>query len=106
MAGIEHGDTAFKEQQRLMLDAVNPGDTILYIIDDYKGKLRKIQVYRVNPLKILIYQGLPPITSSNLMCFPLFLPLRAETRESFYFPPTTLSRSLADDRLASRVEWA
>lgn len=41
---FEHGDTAFKEQQRLMLDAVNPGDTILYIIDDYKGKLRKIQV--------------------------------------------------------------
>ena len=26
---FEHGDTASKEQQRLMLDAVNPGDTIL-----------------------------------------------------------------------------
>ena len=29
------------------------------------------------------------------MYFPLFLPLRAETRESFYSPPTTLSSNLA-----------
>ena len=44
---------------------------------------RQIQVYLLNPLKTLYFQGISPILCSNLMCFPLFLPLRAETRESF-----------------------
>ena len=41
------------------------------------------------------------------MYFPLFFPLRAETRETFcYSPPTTLSSSLAEVRFASLVAWA
>ena len=44
---------------------------------------RQIPVYLLNPLKTLYFQGISPILCSNLMCFPLFLPLRAETRESF-----------------------
>ena len=45
----------------------------------------QIQVYLLNPLKTLYFQGISPILCSNLMYFPLFLPLRAETRESFLF---------------------
>ncbi len=54
----------------------------------------------------LIFQGLPPVKYPNLMYFPLFLPLPAETREIFYASPTTLSKSLAEVRFASLVEWA
>ena len=54
----------------------------------------------------LIFQGLPPVKYPNLMYFPLFLPLPAETRENFYASPTTLSKSLAEVRFASLVEWA
>lgn len=43
----------------------------------------KILIYLLNPLKTLYFQGISPILCSNLMYFPLFLPLRAETRESF-----------------------
>ena len=43
----------------------------------------QIPIYLLNPLKTLYFQGISPILCSNLMCFPLFLPLRAETRESF-----------------------
>lgn len=43
----------------------------------------KIRIYLLNPLKTLYFQGISPILCSNLMYFPLFLPLRAETRESF-----------------------
>ena len=43
----------------------------------------QIQIYLLNPLKTLYFQGISPILCSNLMYFPLFLPLRAETRESF-----------------------
>ena len=42
-----------------------------------------IPIYLLNPLKTLYFQGISPILCSNLMYFPLFLPLRAETRESF-----------------------
>ena len=52
----------------------------------------------------LIFQGLTPVFHSNLICLPLFLPLRAETRATFYYPPTTLSSSLAEVRFASLVE--
>ena len=44
---------------------------------------RQIRIYLLNPLKTLYFQGISPILCSNLMYFPLFLPLRAETRESF-----------------------
>jgi len=37
------------------------------------------------------------------MYLTLFLPLQAETRAIFYFPPTTLSSSLAEVRFASLV---
>ena len=43
----------------------------------------QIPIYLLNPLKTLYFQGISPILCSNLMYFPLFLPLRAETRESF-----------------------
>lgn len=67
---------------------------------------QQIPVYLLNPLQPLIFQGFPPTECSNLMRFPLFLPLRAEIRETFYFPPTTLSSSRAEVRFASLVEWA
>lgn len=57
-----------------------------------------------NPQKPLIFQGFTPVFRSNLICLPLFLPLRAETRATFYSPPTTLSSSLAEVRFASLVE--
>ena len=57
-----------------------------------------------NPQKPLIFQGFTPVFHSNLICLPLFLPLRAETRATFYSPPTTLSSSLAEVRFASLVE--
>ena len=37
-------------------------------------------------LKPLILQGISPVQCSVFMYFPLFLPLRAETRESFLCP--------------------
>ena len=37
-------------------------------------------------LKPLILQGISPVQCSVFMYFPLFLPLRAETRESFFMP--------------------
>ena len=37
-------------------------------------------------LKPLILQGVSPAQCSDFMYFPLFLPLRAETRESFFMP--------------------
>ena len=55
-------------------------------------------------LKPLILQGISPAQCSVFMYFPLFLPLRAETRATFYSPPTTLSSSLAEVRFASLVE--
>ena len=57
-----------------------------------------------NPQKPSIFQGFTPVFRSNLICLPLFLPLRAETRATFYSPPTTLSSSLAEVRFASLVE--
>lgn len=48
-------------------------------------KSLKIPVYLFNPLKTLYFQGVSPIKCSNLMYFPLFLPLRAKTRETFLF---------------------
>ena len=34
----------------------------------------------------MIFQGFTPVFHSNLICLPLFLPLRAETRANFLFP--------------------
>lgn len=50
---------------------------------DLAGKAYQIPVYLSNPLKVLCFQGISPVLYSNLMYFPLFLPLRAETREIF-----------------------
>ena len=41
-------------------------------------------VYMLNPLKMLYFQGVSPVLCSSLMYFPLFLPLRAETRDTLY----------------------
>ena len=65
---------------------------------------RQIPICLFNPQKPLIFQGFTPVFHSNLICLPLFLPLRAETRAIFYSPPTTLSSSLAEVRFASLVE--
>ena len=48
-----------------------------------KKKSRQIPLYLLNPLKTLYFQGVSPVLCYSLMYFPLFLPLRAETRESF-----------------------
>ena len=66
--------------------------------------LVKFHICLSNPQKPLIFQGFTPVFRSNLICLPLFLPLRAETRATFYSPPTTLSSSLAEVRFASLVE--
>ena len=65
---------------------------------------QQIPICLSNPQKPLIFQGFTPVFHSNLICLPLFLPLRAETRATFYSPPTTLSSSLAEVRFASLVE--
>lgn len=65
---------------------------------------KEIAICLSNPQKPLIFQGFTPVFHSNLICLPLFLPLRAETRATFYSPPTTLSSSLAEVRFASLVE--
>lgn len=69
-----------------------------------KGFNSQIRICLFNPQKPLIFQGFTPVFHSNLICLPLFLPLRAETRAIFYSPPTTLSSSLAEVRFASLVE--
>lgn len=72
-------------------------------------KLKKpceFPIYLLNPLETLICQGFPQIKCSSLMYFPLFLPSRAGTRETFYSPQTTLSSRRAEVRLASLVAWA
>ena len=65
---------------------------------------KQIEICLSNPQKPLIFQGFTPVFHSNLICLPLFLPLRAKTRATFYSPPTTLSSSLAEVRFASLVE--
>ena len=67
-------------------------------------RTHQIPIYLSNPQEPLIFQGFTPVFHSNLICLPLFLPLRAETRATFYSPPTTLSSSLAEVRFASLVE--
>ena len=44
------------------------------------------------PLKTLYLQGFSPFITAHFMYFPLFLPLRAETRESFYSPQKLVLR--------------
>ena len=66
----------------------------------------QFHIYLLNPLETLICQGFPQIKCSSLMYFPLFLPSRAGTRETFYSPQTTLSSRRAEVRLASLVAWA
>ena len=72
--------------------------------DGYVCNTSKIVICLSNPQKPLIFQGFTPVFYSNLICLPLFLPLRAGTRATFYSPPTTLSSSLAEVRFASLVE--
>ena len=62
-------------------DNIN-GHYLMYLLASYFLQ-NQIPVYLLNPLKTLYFQGISPILCSNLMYFPLFLPLRAETRESF-----------------------
>ena len=69
-----------------------------------RNRRRKIMICLSNTQKPLIFQGFTPVFHSNLICLPLFLPLRAKTRATFYSPPTTLSSSLAEVRFASLVE--
>ena len=54
----------------------------------------QIGIYLSNPQKPLIFQGFTPIFRSNLIYLPLFLPLRAETRATFYSPPTAYQAAL------------
>ena len=54
----------------------------------------------------LIFQGLPPIKYQNLMYFPFVFALMSRNKGIFYASPTTLSKSLAEVRFASLVEWA
>ena len=39
---------------------------------------RQIGICLSNPQKPLIFQGFTPVFRSNLICLPLFLPLRAK----------------------------
>ena len=64
----------------------------------------QIGIYWAISSKALKYQVFLLAKFLNCMNFPLFFPLWAETRESFYFSLATLSKSLAEDRLASLVE--
>ena len=74
------------------------------IIMNFAFVFLQIGICLSNPQKPLIFQGFTPVFHSNLICLPLFLPLRAGTRATFYSPPTTLSSSLAEVRFASLVE--
>ena len=56
---------------------------IFFNFNNFHQSHLQIPIYLLNPLKTLYFQGISPILCSNLMYFPLFLPLRAETRESF-----------------------
>ena len=51
-----------------------------------------IPVYLFKPLKSLYFQGISLVLCLDLMYFPLFLPLRAETREIFVIPADRLIR--------------
>ena len=53
---------------------------------------RKILIYLFNHLKNPLFQDISPIQCSNLMYFPLFLPLRTETRENCYLNAKLLFR--------------
>ena len=58
----------------------------------------KIPVFLLNPLKTLYFQGVSPVLRSSLMYFPLFLPLRAETRETLYPNAKLLFRQVISSR--------
>ena len=83
----------------------NFNEAIVSCIKDFKKSNRKIEVkcaYENCFIKIknsifqnsLIFQGLPPVKYPNLMYFPLFLPLPAETREFFTPRPQPYPRAL------------
>ena len=77
--------TSGQSQKTNPLLSITLLNLLLNILNCIKMKrtIKQIPVYLLNPLKTLYFQGISPILCSNLMCFPLFLPLRAETRESF-----------------------
>ena len=54
--------------------------------------------YLLNPLKALYFQGVSPVLCANLMYFPLFLPLQAETRESVHPNTNLLFRQVTSPR--------
>ena len=59
------------------------------LIDAYNTQVdekEQIAIKNSKFLKPLILQGVSPVQCSVFMYFPLFLPLRAETRESFLCP--------------------
>ena len=60
-----------------------PDDARITVAKKHGITVRKIKIYPTLPLKPLCLQGLSPFTTAHFMVFPLFLPLRAETRE-FY----------------------
>ncbi len=77
--------TSGQSQKTNPLLSITLLNLLLNILNCIKMKrtIKQIPVYLLNPLKTLYFQGISPILCSNLMYFPLFLPLRAETRESF-----------------------
>ena len=77
--------TSGQSQKTNPLLSITLLNLLLNILNCIKMKrtIKQIPVYLLNPLKTLYFQGILPILCSNLMYFPLFLPLRAETRESF-----------------------
>ena len=83
---------------------VSKNESVVTILRPYgEVVVSPFKIYPTIPLKTLYLQGFSPFTTAHFMYFPLFLPLRAETRESFYSPPTTLSSNLAELRFASLV---
>lgn len=73
--------TSGQSQKTNPLLSITLLNLLLNILNCIKMKrtIKQIPVYLLNPLKALYFQGISPILCSNLMYFPLFLPLRAET---------------------------
>ena len=77
--------TSGQSQKTNPLLSITLLNLLLNILNCIKMKrtIKQIPVYLLNPLKTLYFQGVSLVLCSSLMYFPLFLPLRAETRESF-----------------------
>ena len=77
---------------------------MLYLHQNQRKRNNKIPVCLSVPLRTIDFPAfLAGLLPQNRL-ISLVLPLWGKTREIFYSPPTTLSRSLADERFASLVE--